>query len=92
MSRPVPKNLQLLYDSIGPKAAARMHEGHSFEIDGVEFVTGYVPESTADRFYIGMAPKLAWRWEDGVLLARHEVTFGDWKTYQTTDAAHRSLP
>lgn len=58
MSRPVPKNLQLLYDSIGPKAAARMHEGHSFEIDGVEFVTGYVPESTADRFYVVKSAEL----------------------------------
>jgi hypothetical protein len=52
MSRPLPKNLTKLRALIGTEEADKMLTGHSFSIDGVEFVTGYRPDSTADRFYI----------------------------------------
>jgi Methyltransferase domain len=58
MARPLPKNLELLYQMMPPDVAAKMYDQHTFVVDGVEFVSGYVPESTAERFYIVKSEEL----------------------------------
>lgn len=52
MPRPLPKNLRQFYALCGERAGKEMHGDFSFTVDGVEFVSGYAPESTADRFFI----------------------------------------
>lgn len=58
MSRPLPTNLKALYGVMTPESAAQMYGGASTVIDGVEFVSGYAPDSTPDRFYIVKSPEL----------------------------------
>jgi predicted O-methyltransferase YrrM len=48
----VPDNLALLYSAFGQEAIDGILPGDSFELEGVEFVCQYRPDSTADRFYI----------------------------------------
>ena len=58
MARPLPKNLETLYRMMPPDAAANMYDQHTFVVDGVEFVSGYAPGSTAERFYIVKSEEL----------------------------------
>ncbi|NLD77379.1 MAG: class I SAM-dependent methyltransferase [Acidimicrobiales bacterium] len=58
MSRPLPANLKDLYGVMTPESAAQMYGGGSLVIDGVEFVSGYAPDSTPDRFYIVKSAEL----------------------------------
>lgn len=62
MTRPLPKNLELLYQTFHPKRIGDILQGEAFEVDGVEFVSGYVPESTSERFYIVKTPELIERY------------------------------
>lgn len=48
-----PENLELLAAAFGGREIVEsIFTGESIEVDGVEFVSGYVAESTATRFYI----------------------------------------
>lgn len=58
MNRPLPANLKSVYSVMDPESASQMYGGASFTLDGVEFVSGYTPESTAERFYIVKSPEL----------------------------------
>jgi hypothetical protein len=52
MAERLPHNLAVLYETFGREAIdSIIPEGH-LEVDGVEFICGYRPESTPDRFYI----------------------------------------
>jgi predicted O-methyltransferase YrrM len=53
-----PDNLTLLYDAFSKEAIDSILPGDVFEVDGVEFVCKYSPESTADRFYIVKSDRL----------------------------------
>jgi predicted O-methyltransferase YrrM len=52
VSERIPDNLALLYDAFGEDAINGILPGDSFELEGVEFVCQYRPDSTAERFYI----------------------------------------
>jgi predicted O-methyltransferase YrrM len=52
MNDRLPDNLALLYDGFGKEAIDTILPGESFDVSGVEFVCKYLPESTADRFFI----------------------------------------
>lgn len=47
-----PDNLTLLYDKFSKEAIDSILPGDVFEIDGIEFVCKYSPESTPERFFI----------------------------------------
>ena len=58
MSTRRPDNLDLLYNTFGEAGIDNILPGTTFEIDGVEFVCKYSPESTAERFFIVKMPEL----------------------------------
>lgn len=60
----LPDNLAALYESFGVDAIDSIGTGDEFEVDGVEFVCGYRPESTAQRFYIVKTPDLIERYRE----------------------------
>lgn len=47
-----PENLRLLGAAFGEDTMGKLFSGDSLVVDGVEFVSGYEPDSSADRFYI----------------------------------------
>ena len=47
-----PENLRLLGAAFGEDIMGKLFSGDSFVVDGVEFVSGYEPDSSPDRFYI----------------------------------------
>lgn len=58
----LPDNLAALYESFGVDLIDSIGTGDVFEVDGIEFVCGYRPESTAERFYIVKPPELIERY------------------------------
>jgi predicted O-methyltransferase YrrM len=62
MDKRTPDNLQLLNEAFGQGTMDRIFSGESFTVDGIEFVSGYVPDSRADRFYIVKPPELIERY------------------------------
>ncbi len=54
----VPENLELLYGRFSKDAIDNIFDGETFEVDGVEFVCRYAPDSTPDRFCIAKPPWL----------------------------------
>lgn len=48
----MPRNLELLHAAFDPKRIGDILPGDTFTLDGVEFVCAYLPESTAERFFI----------------------------------------
>ena len=48
----LPDNLELLYSAFSKEAIDGIFPGDSFVIDDVEFVCKYMPDSTAQRFFI----------------------------------------
>jgi predicted O-methyltransferase YrrM len=59
----MPENLEILHGRFGREAIENILKGESFTVDGVEFVSGYVPESTSSRFYIVKPPHLVERYK-----------------------------
>ena len=69
MTRRRPRNLEILADAFGGQEIIEsIFSGESFVVDGVEFVCGYVAESSAERFYILKPMHLIDRYRD---LATH---------------------
>lgn len=64
MARRLPRNLELLHQAFDPKRIGDILPGDSFELDGVEFVCAYLPESSSERFYIVKSPALVDRYLD----------------------------
>lgn len=52
MNQRLPDNLELLYSAFSKEAIDGIFPGDSFVIDDVEFVCKYMPDSTAQRFFI----------------------------------------
>lgn len=52
MSERLPDNLAMLYEHFGQDQIEHILPGESFEVDGVEFVCEYAPNSTPERFSI----------------------------------------
>lgn len=52
MTRRLPENLAILHAAFGEEAIAAIHTGDVVELDGVELVCSYEPDSTPERFYI----------------------------------------
>ena len=59
-----PEHLAFLYDVFGADLINNIGSGDTFEVDGVEFVCQYRPESTADRFFIVKLPELIARYRE----------------------------
>ncbi len=64
MARRSPQNLELLHAAFDPKRIHDILPGDTFEIDGVEFVCAYLPESTPTRFFIVKSKPLVDRYLD----------------------------
>jgi len=75
MSRPLPANLETLYGVMSPESAEQMYGGASTVIDGVEFVSGYAPDSTPDRFYIVKSPELVGMYQEFLAAVRPARVF-----------------
>ena len=52
MSERRPDNLEILYSAYSKEAIDGLFPGDSFFVDDVEFICKYMPESTANRFFI----------------------------------------
>ncbi len=52
MTRALPQNLEVLQATFDPKRIRDILPGNSFTLDGIEFVSAYLPDSTPERFYI----------------------------------------
>lgn len=52
MSERLPDNLEILYSMFSKEAIDGIFPGDSFFVDDVEFICKYMPESTANRFFI----------------------------------------
>jgi predicted O-methyltransferase YrrM len=48
----LPDNLALLYSRYSEEVIESILPGDTFDVDGIEFVCKYMPESTPERFYI----------------------------------------
>ncbi|GJM37679.1 MAG: hypothetical protein DHS20C19_10460 [Acidimicrobiales bacterium] len=60
-----PENLELLSEAFGGQEIIEsIFTGESLEVDGVEFVSGYVADSSAERFYIVKPMHLIDRYRD----------------------------
>ncbi|MEZ5178289.1 MAG: class I SAM-dependent methyltransferase [Acidimicrobiales bacterium] len=64
MARRLPHNLEMLRSAFDPKRIGDILPGDTFELDGIEFVCAYQPESTATRFFIVKSPALVDRYLD----------------------------
>lgn len=64
MARRLPQNLELLHSVFDPKRIHDILPGDTFEIDGIEFVCAYLPESTPTRFFIVKSRPLVDRYLD----------------------------
>lgn len=65
MSDRRPENLKLLAEAFGGQHVIEsIFSGEQIEVDGVEFVSGYVADSSADRFYILKPLPLIERYRD----------------------------
>jgi predicted O-methyltransferase YrrM len=53
-----PENLEILYEAFSKEAIEDIFDGETFAVDGVEFVSKYSAQSTADRFCIAKPPHL----------------------------------
>ncbi len=52
MSERLPKNLEIAYEAFGREAIDDILDGVEFEVDGIEFLTRYIPDSRPERFCI----------------------------------------
>jgi predicted O-methyltransferase YrrM len=52
----LPKNLAVLYEAFSRQAIDGIFSGETYQIDDVEFVCRYAPESTSNRFFIVKPP------------------------------------
>lgn len=60
-----PENLEFLAERFGGKEVIEnIFSGESIEVDGIEFVSGYVADSSAERFYILKPMHLIERYRD----------------------------
>ena len=58
MTERLPDNLKVLYEGFSKEAIDAIFPGDSFTVDDVEFVCKYMPDSTAQRFFIVKPLKL----------------------------------
>lgn len=64
MSERLPDNLAGLHSVFGQHAIERIFDGESLDVDGIEFVCEYSPNSTAERFFIVKPPELIERYRE----------------------------
>jgi predicted O-methyltransferase YrrM len=66
MARRLPQNLARLAEQFGPDAASGILPPGSLHVDGVEFVSDYRADSSADRFFIIKPPDVVERFAEYV--------------------------